>query len=503
MTELLRDLFLFAPVFALLVIVADACASPRSWASVLPRSLSGTLLLLLVTAFVFAVLLVITGAPPIAAVGVIALVAAFSVISNIKRRVLDEPLEFCDLALIIVIFQQPQFYFSALRPWQTVLILGGLAGVAATLAALTTADLEPRVAGAAIGLAAWAGLRLLLPRVRGAGLAPVPDADADVQRFGLVACLLLHWYDWRRSPDPAPCNEAPVPGKSGQLVVIVQCESFTDPADLFRDSALALPGLEKARKLAWQAGRLLVSGFGAYTMRTEYGVLFGRDEALLGTRRFNPFLSASGETSWALPNRLDRKDWASWFLHPHDLRFYGRDRLMPQSGFGTMVGEESFAPPAPGEGRYVTDAAIADQIIELAQDRSRAGLVFAVTIENHGPWPPGDKGMATGVEPYLRLLANGDAMLARLVEELPRTGRPVILCFFGDHRPSIPGASEPGPDRHTHYVLLRFAADGTPLKTAAPDQDMTPAELHHAILAAVRLGEAERQQKPVTQEAGQ
>jgi len=47
MTELLRDLFLCAPVFALLVIAADACASPRSWASVLPRSLSGTLLLLL------------------------------------------------------------------------------------------------------------------------------------------------------------------------------------------------------------------------------------------------------------------------------------------------------------------------------------------------------------------------------------------------------------------------------------------------------------------------
>ncbi|HSJ78790.1 MAG TPA: sulfatase-like hydrolase/transferase, partial [Erythrobacter sp.] len=201
---------------------------------------------------------------------------------------------------------------------------------------------------------------------------------------------------------------------------------------------------------------------------------------------------ASGETSWALPNRLDRKDWASWFLHPHDLRFYGRDRLMPLAGFGTMVGKESFAPTPSGEGRYVTDAAIADQILNLAQDRSRAGLIYAVTIENHGPWPPVEKGASNGPEPYLRLLAHGDAMLARLVDELPRLGRPVTLCFFGDHRPSIPGASEPGADRHTPYVLLRFAADGKPLASADHGQDMTPAELHHAILAAIRLGEAER-----------
>lgn len=501
MTALLAELALGAPLFAILVIAADAFAAPRGRAFPLPRRPGATLALLLAAALAFALLLMLTGVIGLAGIEAVAMVAALSLISNIKHKVLGEPLQFSDLALIAAVFQHPQFYVSALRPWQMAVLLGGFAGVVGTLAVFATADAAPRMAGAVIAAAAWAGLRIVLPRLK--GTTPVPDAEADVQRLGLVACLLVHLREWRRSADPAPCTATPVSGRSGQLVVIVQCESFTDPVELFGDPALALPGLEKARKLAWQAGRLLVSGFGAYTMRTEYGVLFGRGEAELGPRLFNPFLTASGETSWALPNRLDRHDWRSWFVHPHDLRFYGRDRLMPQSGFGALVGEASFAPPAPGEGRYVTDAAIADKIIDLAQDRSQAGLIYAVTIENHGPWPRQDKGGSGAAEPYLRLLAHGDAMLVRLLDELPRTGRPVTVCFFGDHRPSIPGASEPGAERHTPYVLVRFAADGTPIVGDGAERDMTPAQLHHAILAAIRLGETQGQQNAVAQGPGQ
>ncbi len=91
---------------------------------------------------------------------------------------------------------------------------------------------------------------------------------------------------------------------------------------------------------------------------------------------------------------------------------------------------------------------------------------------------------------YDELLRHGDLMLIRLMAELPRLGRPVTLCFFGDHRPSIPGVSEPGPDRHTPYVIVRFAADGTPMPGRGGTRDLEPAALHHAILSAIHLGEA-------------
>lgn len=485
---------MFGLVAVLLIgaLLADGLASPRARLPFLPRSLAGICILLVAAVLAFALALAATGMPHVAVAVVLGLTAALSLISNIKRKVLGEPLVFSDFALIGAVFQHPQFYLSALRPGQIALLGAGLAGLVVALAFLSSAQLAPRLVGLALALGTGGCLAQILRFKGWLELAQVPDPEADVLHHGLIASLLAQWHDWRGSPDPEPCNAAPIRGQSRQLVVIVQCESFADPAALFGDPAAVLPGLAAARSLAWQQGRLFVSGFGAYTMRTEYGVLFGRGEELLGTRRFDPFLTARGEVSWALPNRLDHREWATWFVHPHDMRFYGRDRLMPAAGFAELVGEEQFDPPAPGEGRYVTDAAMTDQILALAQDRSRAGLVYAVTIENHGPWPPGDDVAARRGTSYLNLLANSDAMLARLVDELPRLGRPVTLCFFGDHRPSIPGASEPGGERDTPYVLVRFGSDGQALPGNGLNQDLSPAELHHAILAAIRLGEAER-----------
>jgi phosphoglycerol transferase MdoB-like AlkP superfamily enzyme len=234
-----------------------------------------------------------------------------------------------------------------------------------------------------------------------------------------------------------------------------------------------------ARGDAWVHGRLLVPGFGAYTNRTEYGVIFGRDEDLLGFRRYDPFLTALGEASHALPARLARAGWRSLFVHPHDLGFYSRDTIMPAAGFAEMVGPDAFCMPAKGEHRYVPDAAIAGVIMERA--RSAAGPIFihAVTIENHGPWPADSNGHRFTA--YLRLVAKGDAMLARLTSEIAALRRPAILLFYGDHRPSISGLVDPGGDRDTPYVLLRFGADGALIRGSGQPRDLSPAQLHHLL----------------------
>lgn len=488
----LTELCVALAMLLALVVLADATAAPRGRGWPGWRSTDGVFVLLPAASVLFGSLLLLTGAPILSAVSVATVAGALSLISNIKRRVLGEPLVFSDFALIGAVFRHPQFYLGALRPWQVLVLAAGLVGLAVMLAMLSTPALVPRLAGAILALVATVVLGLALLRLRPCPPPLLPDPDVCVRQWGLIATLLGHWRQWRAITDPAPCMALPLPGRSRQLVVIVQCESFTDPAELFGDCELALPGLERARGMAWQAGRLLVSGFGAYTMRTEYGVLFGRSEEQLGLRRFDPFLTAHGEMSWALANRLDPEDWETWFVHPHDLRFYGRDKLMPASGFGALVGREAFELPAPGEGRYVTDAAITERILELARNDARAGLIYAVTIENHGPWPAGDSGNSVAPQRYLDLLAHGDAMLSSLLDALPVLGRPVTLCFFGDHRPSIPGASEPGTERHTPYVLLRFSADGTPItREAGHTEDITPARLNRAILEAISLGETE------------
>jgi hypothetical protein len=318
------------------------------------------------------------------------------------------------------------------------------------------------------------------------GHGAVPDAVADVQRHGLIATLLLYWLRWRGTPDPAGCAPLAAEGLDAVgLVVVVQCESFADPVALTGDAGLALRGLGAARKLAWQWGELEVSGFGAYTMRTEYGVLFGRSEEALGFRRYDPFLTALGETSYALPARLRDGGYRSLFVHPHDMRFYGRDRLMPAIGFHQLIGEESFA-PVPAGARYVDDGTLGKAITGLIDAAVGPTLVYAVTMENHGPWSK-DRltGSPGGLEAYMRHLRSSDAMLSGLIDHLRTSGRAAMLVFFGDHRPSIPGVTEPGGARHTPYVMIRTTASGEIVTGANRRVDLTPDGLHHAILEGV------------------
>lgn len=471
-------------------VLLDGLARPRPAGTFLPlgRSLAGSWLLLWLTATVFGLFLACCGNLPVSAALTLALLALLTLASNAKHAMLGEPLLFSDLALVGAIFRHPQFYLSALKAWQRVAVVGVAAVLLAVVAWLFVPAVPPHLWGIALLLLGLGMLAFSISRSPFRHLARNPDAIGDVERHGLLPTLLLYWLRWRDHRDPAPCEavvRAPWPGTAppAELVVIIQCESFADPVELFGEDGLALPGLSFARANAWQWGQLEVSGFGAYTMRTEYGVLFGRSEAALGFRRYDPLLTALGESSYALPARLEPSGWRSIFVHPHDLRFYGRDRIMPAAGFAELVGEDSFAPVAAGEGRYVTDAAVADQIVSLARAAPNRTMIYAVTIENHGPWAP-EAGSGSGalLQSYLRLVRRSDAMLSTLLSQLAALERPALLVFFGDHRPSIPGVTAPGGARHTPYVVMRLDGDGSLIRDGNRRADLTPADLHHVVL---------------------
>ena len=223
-------------------------------------------------------------------------------------------------------------------------------------------------------------------------------------------------------------------------------------------------------------------------MRSEYGVLFGRSEAELGFRSYDPYLTALGETSYALPKRLAAFGYRSLFVHPHDMRFYGRDRLMPASGFDALIGDGAFPPVSPGH-RYVSDETLGAKLCDLIDNAPGRTLIYAVTMENHGPWIRDAKtGSHGGIGAYLHHLRHSDAMLSRLIDHLAGTGRPALLVFFGDHRPSIPGVTRPGGDRHTPYVVMHFSADGKLVQHSGQPIDMTPATLHHVVLDSALVG---------------
>lgn len=465
------------------------------------RSAPGLILHCLTMTALFGLILALSGSAAVAGGLVVALMAVFVTASNAKHAMLGEPLLFSDLALLSALVSHPGFYFTALSIQQKSGLAIGALGLLLALVWLFVPHLAPHLVGAGVLLLAGGTLAMLLRGKAFVGLARTPDIDADLARHGLIATLLLYWRRWRETPDPPLCP----PGPAGQspsaadfaqpdLVIVIQCESFADPVDLTQDPRHALPGLARARAAAAQWGNLGVSGFGAYTMRTEFGVLFGRSEAALGFRRYDPFLTARREGSYALSARLGASGYRCLFVHPHDLRFYGRDQMMPAIGFDRLIGEEHFPPVVPGTGRYVSDRTLGATLRTLIDEASDAPaaptFLYAVTMENHGPWMK-DRvtGSPGGLDAYLHHVRNSDTMLTELIDGLADTGRSALLVFFGDHRPSIPGVAEPGPVRHTPYVMLRFV-DGKPVPASVPGVDgridLTPDQLHHAILRAVR-----------------
>jgi phosphoglycerol transferase MdoB-like AlkP superfamily enzyme len=474
----------------LLTELASSFARPMGCSGWRPvRSLRAWPFRILPVLGVFGAVLLLTGWPTTATAAVATMLFVLVAGSNVKHRVLGEPLLFTDFAILGEMARHPGFYLGAIPRVAVVALALLLTGLVVLLLWGARWSPWPRLIGVSMALLAWAALPCLARSRPWRRLMLVPDTDADLARHGLPATLSLYWLRWTRQaalPPAAPADPAP---SDAVFVIVVQSESFADPERLWPGSSRCppLPGLARARARALRWGTLSAGGFGAYTMRTEFGILFGQDEADLGFQRFDPYLTADRYLACALPRRLLPRIRRAVFVHPHDLSFYRRDRLMPAAGFDRLIGHDAFA-DADLRGPHVSDAALGDHLAGLIASATEPTFIYAVTIENHGPWrtgrlSPGQDGLGA----YLDHLAAGDALLDRLIDLLDADGRPAVLAFFGDHRPSIPGWSLPGQASDTPYVLLRFGSDAA---RAELPQALTPAQLHRAILAAVRTSRA-------------
>ena len=124
-------------------------------------------------------------------------------------------------------------------------------------------------------------------------------------------------------------------------------------------------------------------------------------------------------------------------------------------------------------------------ITELKDD-GPPQFLFAITMENHGPFdwrpnldaermaalpmPPGlDAGGRLWFGNYLYLLDDADRELGRLAEALKQRKRRTLLLFFGDHLPSI----------HTVYYQLGFDDGKTELEQPTEWLLFDTANPHH------------------------
>jgi hypothetical protein len=385
-----------------------------------------------------------------------AALAGLALADATKRRVLREPLLFLDAALLREVLRHPRLYVPFAGTGRVVAAAGAAATAGALLLALEPAALGPAARIAAAGVAA----ALLWWWQSPSRLALARDPVADSARLGPAATLGLHAAaaraerPARRAALPPETAPLPLPDPAPHLVLL-QLESFWDARGRTpRADAPALPGWDRLSAEALAHGRLSVPGFGANTMRAEFAALTGAPEAALGLDAWNPYAVFARAPVASVVHRLAASGYATRAIHPHDRRFFGRDRVLPALGFSAFDGEEAFR-DAPRTGRYVSDAALGAAIAAHLAESDRPLCLFAISIAAHGPWAGPDP-FAT----WAARMAETDAMLARLAEAARALPRPVVLLAWGDHVPSLPDTASLA-DWRTDWLVWHSARPGT------------------------------------------
>ncbi len=469
----------------------------------------------------FALLVMATARPLLSGVAISGIAIGLGMVDRVKRQVLREPLVFADRTELLEVVRHPQLYLPFAGTWR---VLGGAAAIAILVGGAFW--LEPPLWH--VGLAAQCGLAVLAPllcaacfviptwppllrRIRRAydrvGLSR--DPAADIARVGLLACCVMH-ATLARAERPARRRAARnrrlpqmddstgLPAAGGPIV-IVQSESFMDAARLHPGLATALPELARLRREGTRHGLLTVPCWGANTIRTEFAMLTGLPERLLGLDSFNPYAAFPDAALPSLARRAREAGYATVCVHPFDIRFYERARVLPLLGFDHLIGAEAFRDAA-REGAYVADAALAGKVAEVVAAHGPRVLVFAITMQNHGPWSgmPGlaeplalPAALADVAEPdalgrWLRHLRGTDEMIRILTRCLAEAasagGEPGWLMFYGDHQPSLaPSFASLGiTDSLTDYVIWR-----TGVARASVRQDLAAHDLASALLADI------------------
>jgi phosphoglycerol transferase MdoB-like AlkP superfamily enzyme len=425
----------------------------------------------------FSLLIMLTGRPWHAAFVTLAIAASVIIVSVIKRRILAEPLVFTDLALIKQAWLYPRLYYLDVlyKPWAWALI----ALVAALLTATTLLwfSVEPDAVPWAARIAALVVFLKIMatafwrPMGRVAARHLAVDGEFNVRALGLTTSLVmtaLARHAVIRPSDEAIQSAKSLPRLSSatgpRLIIGLQLESFVDLAARGIHRGPELPGVRAMRAQSVYQGPLRVPAEGAYTMRTEAAVLTGLSPQEFGLDATDPYLNLDRYHLPTLPSRLREGGYRTLFMHPHEKSFFRRDCVIPALGFDSFIGAEAFG-QAERFGPYVTDLALAEEILKQAANSPEPLFICAITLENHGPWSQGRiADIPNPAEQYFAHLTGTDRMIARLHTALQDYPGGAIIMAWGDHVPARTLDLDVGERLSTDYWLWdsRMIHSGTP-----------------------------------------
>jgi phosphoglycerol transferase MdoB-like AlkP superfamily enzyme len=284
-----------------------------------------------------------------------------------------------------------------------------------------------------------------------------------------------------------PDVTASVPAEKPDIIIVMS-ESFWDPTELPGVTITPDP-IPNVRAL--RSGSMFSPEFGGMTANVEFEALTGFSNAFLpaGSIPYQQYVRAPVPS---MATFLKSQGYETRAIHPGTSWFWNRTPVYADFGFDDFKSEENL-PYLEKRGPLASDAAMTEEIIREADATDDPVFLFAVSLQNHGPYEPNRYYNPThkvqaptsqwakgSLLSFTEGAADADKGLGRLVEWAKNRRRPTVIAFFGDHLPPL------GPV----YVETGFLKDNVAPRKESPDQML----LHHQtplIVWSNRTGPAE------------
>ena len=197
-------------------------------------------------------------------------------------------------------------------------------------------------------------------------------------------------------------------------------------------------------------GDLCVSVYGGGTANSEFEFLTGNSMAFFPTGSI-PYQQYIGDTTGSLPRFLKSQGYQTIAVHPYLASGWNRPDVYASMAFDQFLSIDDFSDRSEYIRSYISDRSSYAKLIDLYEhkDPRHPLFLFNVTMQNHGSYTSTNPNFNQDVrlieypekfpetEQYLSLARQSDLAVQDLIDYFRSVDEPVLICFFGDHLPSM------------------------------------------------------------------
>lgn len=236
-------------------------------------------------------------------------------------------------------------------------------------------------------------------------------------------------------------------------VVVVQLESFFDPANLLGVTCSENPvPVFTSLKETSSTGILYVPVIGGGTANVEFEVLTGMNITHFGTGEYPYSTVLQSETCETMAYDLKKLGYDTHAIHNHMGTFYQRHKVFSMLGFDTFTPLEYMQNYHKNALNWCCDDVLTGCIMDALACSDNRDFVFTVSVQGHGDYPSeapetpyaitstgleDDDALRNAFEYYINQLHETDAFIGELIEALEGYDEPVLLILYGDHLPAL------------------------------------------------------------------